>query len=88
MEGRSHTKDGPGTSETHATGKRAPSAWGAPPVHADDICLRGYARPAMPPPPSPHYRRHVLCLVSHALPSVFHRALGKETGLPSVALGK
>jgi hypothetical protein len=26
--------------------------------------------------------------VSHALPSVFYRALGKEIGLPSVALGK
>jgi hypothetical protein len=35
-----------------------------------------------------HYRRHVFCLVLHALPSVFHRALGKEADLPSVALGK
>jgi hypothetical protein len=35
-----------------------------------------------------HYRRRVLCLVSHALPSAFHRTLGKEAGLPSVALGK
>jgi hypothetical protein len=35
-----------------------------------------------------HYRRRVLCLGSHALPSAFHRTLGKEAGLPSVALGK
>jgi hypothetical protein len=47
-EGRSHTEDRPGTSETHATGR-----WGAPPVQIDDTCVR---LPSLPSTPAKEHR--------------------------------